>query len=240
MIPVPAGSVVLSDRRTQRRWEVAVDAFRLADVPVTQALYAEVTGEWPSGAGPGARRPVESVSWWDAVRFCNALSRREGRTPAYRLDDIHWERGADGYRLPTEAEWEYACRAGTTTVFHYGDDLDSYKANFNGLIYAAYGKAGAGPFFRSTVRVGDYPPNAWGLYDMHGNVQEWVADWYAADYYGNSPKEDPPGPAAGIERVLRGGGWPNSGKALRSAVRNKLAPDEKHYSAGFRVVLVAK
>jgi formylglycine-generating enzyme required for sulfatase activity len=216
--------------------------FYLGVYEVTQGQYERVMGKNPSFFAPtggGKQRlgkkatddhPVENVSWNDAVAFCKKLGERSDEQAAGHT-----------YRLPTEAEWEYACRAGTTTPFHYGSDLDSYKANFNGLIYAAYGKAGAGPFFRCTVKVGDYQPNAWGLYDTHGNVQEWCADWYAADYYyAKSPKADPPGPATGAERVLRGGGWPNSGKAVRSAVRNKLPPDEKHYSAGFRVVLVTK
>lgn len=113
MISVPPGRVALSDRRTQRSWSVELAPYALAAFPVTQALYAQVTGRRPSTAR-GDRLPVEGVSWWDAVRFCNALSRRDGYTPAYRLhpdgEDIEWDADADGYRLPTEAEWEHACR----------------------------------------------------------------------------------------------------------------------------------
>src|SRR5262249_54250802 len=106
------------------------------------------------------------------------------------------------YRLPTEAEWEYACRAGTTTGLFYGDRVNSYKANFNGL--SPYGEGGGGPFLRVTAPVGDYSGNAFGLNEMHGNVAEWCADWYDADYYKNSPNSDPTGPASGTARVLRG------------------------------------
>src|SRR5258706_14642611 len=117
MVAIPPGQVTLSDRRTQRSWSVELAPYRLAAFPITQARYALVTGRRPSAAR-GDQLPVEGVSWWDAVRFCNALSHREGLSPAYSLhadvEDIEWDASADGYRLPTQAEWEHACRAGTT------------------------------------------------------------------------------------------------------------------------------
>lgn len=213
--------------------------FYLGVHEVTQGQYEKLMGKNPSffaKTGRGKQRvgeadtsnyPVDNVSWDDATAFCVKLGTLRGaRAAGYT------------YRLPTEAEWEYACRAGTKTATHYGAQMDSGQANFNGL--SPYGTMIGGPFYRRTTNVGENRPNAFGLYDMHGNVQEWCSDWYAADYYAKSPEMDPPGPAKGTERVLRGGGWAHSGKACRSAVRNHLAPDRASYSSGFRVVLVVK
>ena len=246
---VPAGRFMMGSPETEpyrdsdeTRHEVVITRdFQLGVHEVTQEQYKTVMGKNPSffsKDGAGKERvagkpttgdhPVESASWLQAVEFCTKLGAMKQETDEMRT-----------YRLPTEAEWEHACRAGSQSAFHYGSDLDSYKANFNGLIYASYGRPKAGPFFRSPVKIGDYDPNAFGLFDMHGNVQEWCADWYAA--YADNPKEDPQGPKEGTERVLRGGGWPHSGKALRAAVRNHLPPGDAVYSAGFRVVvMVAK
>lgn len=218
--------------------EIALTAdFYLGIHEVTQAQFERVMGFNPScftptGAGRAKVRakettqsPVESVTWHQAVEFCKKL----GDLPAEK-------QAGHSYRLPTEAEWEYACRAGTKTALHYGDVVDSYSANFNGL--SPYGLGRGGPFLRTTCPVGEFPPNDFGLFDMHGNVMEWCSDWYAADYYQKSSKQDPPGPDRGTEKVTRGGSWSNSGKACRSAVRTKLAPDESHYGLGFRVVMV--
>lgn len=170
--------------------------------------------------------PVMNVSWKDAVAFCRWLSRKEGVT----------------YRLPTEAEWEYACRAGTTSRYYNGDDPEkltqaaniadaSVKAKypkFNGTLNASDGYV-----YTSPVRM--FKPNAFGLYDMHGNAMQWCADWYSADYYGKSPKDDPIGPNSGELRVLRGGAWVYWPGAARSANRTKLPPDEFNFFTGFRV-----
>jgi formylglycine-generating enzyme required for sulfatase activity len=242
---VPAGSFTMGSPESERdrgadetQHEVAISkAFYLGIYEVTQGQFQQVMGKNPSffsRDGPGKQRvagldtaqlPVENVSWLDAHAFCKKL----GELPA--------EKGRS-YRLPTEAEWEYACRAGTREATHYGDKIDATQANFNGL--SPYNTTTGGPFYRRTTKAGDFQPNALGLYDMHGNVQEWCADWYAADYYAKSPKADPQGPAEGTERVLRGGAWVHSGKSCRSAVRNKHAPETASYSFGFRVVLVAK
>ncbi len=216
---------------------VMTQNFYLGIHEVTQGQYERIMGNNPScftptGAGKAkvkaretTQSPVECVTWPQAVAFCERLAALAKEKEARR-----------SYRLPYEAEWEYACRAGTTTALHYGNVVDSDSANFNGL--SPYGLGRGGPFLRTTGRVGEHPANKFGLYDMHGNVMEWCYDWYAADYYKNCPREDPVGPAVGTENVTRGGSWSNSGKACRSAVRTKLAPHESHYGLGFRVVLV--
>jgi formylglycine-generating enzyme required for sulfatase activity len=244
LVRMPPGKFVMGSPETERhrvkdetQHEVAITRpFFISIHEVTQGQYYAVMGNNPSyynenGAGKSRvkgleteNHPVERVTWHDAMAFCKKLGDKEKKT----------------YRLPTEAEWEYACRAGTKTVFHTGNDFNGNLANINGLGYASYGKEEAGPFYRRTVPVGEYRANRFGLYDMHGNVQEWCADWYAADYYKKSPKSDPQGPEKGIERVLRGGAWPSSAKACRCAARYHLAPDEKNYSTGFRVVMEAK
>ncbi|WP_117209864.1 formylglycine-generating enzyme family protein [Allorhizocola rhizosphaerae] len=209
MIAIPPGPVTLSDRRTRRTWPVELAAFRLAAHPVTQAEYAGVTGLRPSSVR-GDRLPVESVSWWDAVRFCNTLSTREGLTPAYRLgpdEAIEWHADADGYRLPSEAEWERACRAGTDGP-RYGtlDEIAWYRGNSGDRMH----------------EVGELRPNAWGLYDMLGNVWEWCWDIYDAEVYGGY-------------RVLRGGGWFDEHWSCRASVRRRSHPDLRIDDVGFRV-----
>ncbi|MFK4065516.1 formylglycine-generating enzyme family protein [Streptomyces sp. NPDC029674] len=210
MTAVPAGRVTLSDRRTRRSWQVDVEPCLLGAFPVTQGLYAAVTGERP-GATHGDRLPVEGVSWWDAVRFCNALSLRDGHTPAYHLDDgtekILWDESADGYRLPTEAEWEHACRAGSTGP-HYAplDEIAWYRANSDERLHEVGGKR----------------PNAWGLYDMLGNVWDWCWDVYDAEVYGSY-------------RVLRGGGWFDEHWSCRSSARRRSHPSYRVDDVGFRL-----
>lgn len=213
MVDLPPGQVTLSDRRTQHSWSVAVDAFQLAAVPITQSRYAEVTGQWP-GETRGDRLPADSISWDDAIRFCNALSERVGLTPAYRIDgeDVAWDSTADGYRLPTEAEWEYACRAGTTTP-RYGelDEIGWYRDNSDG----------------SAHEVGTKRPNEWGLYDTLGNVWEWCWDTYDPEVYGSY-------------RVLRGGGWFDEHWSCRASVRRRSHPTLQLDDVGFRIARSAR
>ena len=212
MIAVPAGQVTLSDRRTQRSWAVNVASYELSVYPITQALYAQVTGRHPSTA-QGSQLPVEGVSWWDAVRFCNALSRRDGFKPAYHFhsqDDgeaIEWDPSADGYRLPSEAEWQYACMAGTTGP-RYGplDEIAWHRGNSDERIREVGGKR----------------PNPWGLHDMLGNVWEWCWDIYDAEVYGSY-------------RVLRGGGWFDEHWSCRAAVRRRSHPTFRVDDVGFRI-----
>jgi formylglycine-generating enzyme required for sulfatase activity len=161
--------------------------------------------------------PVESVSWNDAQEFCRRLAAKEGLA----------------YRLPTEAEWEYACRAGTRTPYYTGNtESDLAKAAWYGANLIPAGSS----LFR-TNRVGRKEVNAFGLYDMHGNVWEWCADWYDADYSSASGAQDPTGPITGLDRVMRGGGWLRGPRLCRSAYRGKLDPDERQYSSGFRACL---
>jgi sulfatase modifying factor 1 len=139
------------------------------------------------------------------------------------------------YRLPTEAEWEYAARAMSTTPFHFGTSLDSTQANFDGNF--PYGKGADGPYIQRTCPVGRYPPNAFGLYDMHGNIHEWCSDWFDRDYYRTSPRTDPTGPARGTQRVQRGGCWRCTSRMCRAANRDFDRPAVRDLNVGFRVVL---
>ena len=161
--------------------------FLLGMYLVTQCEYEQVTGENPSHFRGDDRLPLESVSWFDAVNFCNRLSDLEGLEPYYDIDEQHVRVGGGaGYRLPTEAEWEYACRAATTTRWYHGDDQEQ-------LSESAWFDENSG---QQTHPVGEKLPNAWGLYDMQGNVWEWCWDWYGK--YGRAVTEDPTGPSGGL------------------------------------------
>ena len=198
------------------------NGFYLGKYEVTQAQYeAVMTGnsnslsatpsEWPGNAN----RPVEKVSWDDVQIFLtrlNAAEQAAGRLPA------GWS-----YVLPTESEWEYACRAGTTTAYSWGNSIAAANANWN---------HGADP--NQTVNVGQFSANPRGFFDMHGNVWEWTADWYQAAYPSGAVT-DPTGPASGSYRVFRGGSWNSTGAILRSAERGLYAPGSRSYSLGFRV-----
>jgi formylglycine-generating enzyme required for sulfatase activity len=226
-VPIPAGRFLMGsldaepdlfeDEELQHD-VIITKPFHLGIHPVTQAQYEAVMGNNPSHFG-GAYMPVETVSWEDAVRFCARLSKKEGKE----------------YRLPTEAEWEYACRAGTTTATALGDALSSAQANVIGE--NPYGVAAKGPSLGKTMPVGSYPPNAWGLYDMYGNVWEWCADWYGE--YPAGAVTDPTGPMSGTGRVLRGGSWIGGGHDCRSACRFRNAPGSRYPDLGFRVVSVS-
>jgi formylglycine-generating enzyme required for sulfatase activity len=195
-------------------------------------------GTNPSGF-EGANLPIENVSWYDAIEYCNKRSEREGLKPAYTIDKsrfdpnnenateddnirwfVTWNKNASGYRLPTEAEWEYACRAGTTTPFNTGNNITTSQANYDG---------------DKTTAAGSFAPNRWGLYDMHGNVVEWCWDWYS-DYTSGTQK-DPSGAVSGSSRVIHGGAWGTDGLSLRSAWRLGLLPSYRGGSFfGFRLV----
>jgi formylglycine-generating enzyme required for sulfatase activity len=216
MVLIPAGNFCMGDasgRPDETPHTVSLRAFYLDQVPVTQELFTKVVGVNPSKRKE-PQNPVERTQWTDAVRFCNRCSELEGLTPCYDLKSWTCNFEANGYRLPTEAEWEYACRAGSTTHYCFGDD-ERELAEYAWLKPHSQGKPHP---------VGQKRANHWGLYDMHGNVWQWCNDWYGEAYYGNSPAEDPHGPAAGTMRVLRGGAWDSTPEKCRSAYRHKEFP----------------
>ena len=242
------GSPASEDWRSndEEQHRVTVAPFYMAKYEVTQKLWCEVTGKNPSNFS-GDNLPVESVSWLEAVEFCNALSRRDGRTPAYTVADggstVSWNRAANGYRLPTEAEWEYAARAGTTTPFYSRKVPGADEVNFYGhypyQIEQNYFndevlETRPGVYRGKTVAVGSFAPNPNGLYDIYGNVGEWCFDYYGD--YGTAAQTNPTGAASGTRRVYRGGGWNDFGKNLRSAYRAAMQQASGAYNVGIRLV----
>lgn len=238
----PVDEAWRSEDETQHT--VTVSDFYMSMYELTQAEYQEMMGENPSSFS-GDDLPVENVSWLDTVRYCNARSVKEGLTPAYTIDGqtITWNRSADGYRLPTEAEWEYACRAGTTTPFNTENSIGAEEANYYGHYpyeiednYFSQENLTTKPgeYRQTTVAVDSFSPNAWGLYNMHGNVGEWVWDYYGA--YDTETPDNPIGAMTGTLRVYRGGGWNDFAKNMRSAYRAALAEDKGSFNIGIRLV----
>jgi formylglycine-generating enzyme required for sulfatase activity/flavodoxin len=222
---------------------VSVSDFYMDKYEVTQAEYKKVMGDNPSNFS-GDNLPVEMVSWLDAVRFCNAKSEQEGLQKAYEIDgnSVTWNREANGYRLPTEAEWEYACRAGTATPFNAEHSLSAEEANFYGHYpyeiednYFSQSNLTAKPgqYRQRTVAVDSFSPNKWGLYNMHGNVSEWVWDLYGD--YDIKAADNPYGAATGSLRAYRGGGWNDFAKNMRSAYRAAMEQDKKSFNLGIRL-----
>ena len=194
--------------------------FWLADSACTQALWQAITGSNPANFKESPQNPVEQVSWDDCQQFLSKLNSRfsEG-----------------GFRLPSEAQWEYACRAGTTTAFSFGSTITPEQVNYDGN-YPFAGAAG-GLYRRKTVPVKSLPPNAWGLYEMHGNVWQWCNDWYG-DFSGGAER-DPAGPSSGSYRVHRGGSWRSLARSCRSAFRSWGTPDFRDSNLGFRIAAQA-
>jgi formylglycine-generating enzyme required for sulfatase activity len=245
LAPIPAGKFQMgspADEAERDQGEIQHEvtitkSFYIGVYEVTQREFDQVMPTnvkrgsiFNQNRGGGPDHPAENVTWKQAGEFCKNLTIGEEMRLGRR------------YRLPTEAEWEYACRAGTTTPFHFGNSLSSKQANFNGKF--PFGKAEQGPYLRMTAKIGSYPANAWGLHDMHGNVWEWCADYHDKDYYRNSPKEDPKGPEKGVVstdyvdyfRVIRGGSWLDDAQGCRSAYRYRAMPEEPNRLIGFRVV----
>jgi len=207
--------------------KVTVSSFYIAKYTVTQAEYEEIMGDNPS-LHKGADFPVEQVTWLNAVDYCNKRSVKEGLTPVYTINgnNVTWDRKANGYRLPTEAEWEYACRAGTQTPFYTGDRIEEagwYRGNSRDMT----------DLNRYTSAVGQKKPNAFGLYDMHGNVLEWCWDFFAP--YTAEAQVDPIGPATGDRRVYRGGCFDFEELNCRSAYRFRQHVNFRFFYNGFRV-----
>jgi len=255
MVSIPAGTFTMGSPDTESIIErpqhsVTLSSFKMSKYLVTQEQYQAVMGSNPSNfktavsgeSGTPGKLPVEKVSWYDALVFCNKLSIAEGLNPVYGIsgktnpsewgnvptkNDSTWnavvmDRSKNGYRLPTEAEWEYACRAGTSTAYNTGDTISDntgwYSDNCG----------------NKTHQVGLKPANAWGLYDMHGNVREWCWDWYVS--YSSDAQTNPMGASSGTERITRGGGWFSAANTLRSAFRGNGDPYYRYSFIGFRLI----
>lgn len=204
------GSAGTYDELPQHKVEIS--DFYMDKFEVSRASFKKVMGYNPSTFKGCMECPVDNVTWDEAKEYCQKT----------------------GKRLPTEAEWEYACRAGTKTEFHFGNAVSSYDANFNGKI--PYGGVSAGPYRKKILPSGSYKPNDWGLFDMHGNVSEWCNDWHSPTYYEESETNDPKGPEEGKFKVARGGNWKSEGRHLRSSNRNSYNPKIKINTLGFRCV----
>ena len=250
LVLIPGGTFTMGSPESERQrqadetqHQVTVSAFYVDPHEVTQQDYQAVMVTNPSHFR-GDNLPVEQVTWYDAINYCNKLSEAQGLTPAYQIDGttVTWNRAADGYRLLTEAEWEYAARAGTQTVFYEGGQIVADQVNFCGsypyLIEENYlshqnPEVVTSTYRQETMPVDGLAPNSWGLYHMEGNVSEWCFDYYGP--YDTAQSTDPSGPTSGSLRVNRGGGWNDFAKHVRSAYRSVTSPDTVEQNLGFRI-----
>jgi formylglycine-generating enzyme required for sulfatase activity len=225
MIAIPGGTFLMgapkgeSDDDERPQHEVTIPPFFMGKYPVTQEQWKAVMGSLPPCRCPGDKRPIDRVSWEDAVKFCQRLSNQIERS----------------YNLPSEAQWEYACRAGTTTPFYFGETLTADVANYNGEF--TYWAEPKGIYRHEALEVGSLPPNTFGLYNMHGTIWEWCADPWHPDYTG-APTDGSVWEAGGDPslRIVRGGSWHDNPQICRSATRLKLNPAAGEDFVGFRIV----
>jgi formylglycine-generating enzyme required for sulfatase activity len=224
MVEIPAGTFYMGSPENEKgrsytespQHQVNVPSFFIGKYPLTQAQYQAIMGNNPAYFN-GNNRPVECVSWDDGVAFCQKLSQKTGKN----------------YKLPSEAQWEYACRAGTTTPFYFGESITPYLVNYDGNY--AYAAAPKGQYRKQTTDVGTFPPNAFGLYDMHGNVWEWCEDDWQENYI-NAPVNGSALISRSDYKLLRGGSWSSNPDYCRSACRHHHNLDGNYYAIGFRVV----
>ena len=214
----PENQVGRSDAEIQHKVTLT-KGFWLGKYPVTQAQWECVMGHNPSESNKGYNYPVDSVSWYGCNSFIETINSQSSLNA----------------RFPTEAEWEYACRAGTTTVYHWGNSLNGDKANCDGNYPC--GTRVKGRYLQKTSPVGVFDANPWGFYDMHGNVWEWCADWYGI--YPTKAETDPKGPTSGSRRVVRGGGWDNGASCCASSTRGHNNPSDYYNTDGFRLACSA-
>ncbi len=253
VVLIPAGTFQMGNTGAYSGWsnELPVhtvtlpNSFYMAKYEVTQGLFKSVMNGYNPSYFIGDTLPVENVCWFEAVDFCNKLSLRDGLQPCYTINmngstslynnivtvTCDWTK--NGWRLPTEAEWEYAAKAGTSTDFYSGQLTNPYCSpldnNLNSIAWYC------GNSSSKTHNVGGKAPNAFGLYDMSGNVWEWCWDWYGSSYYSGGAMTHPKGPTSGTYRVLRGGSWHSYAYICRSAFRYYYPPDIRYYYNGFRI-----
>lgn len=250
MVLIQGGTFIMGSPRKERlrgadetSHKVTVNSFYASPYEVTQRDYKAVMGKNPS-RHKGNNKPVSNVTWYDAIRYCNKLSKKNGYKPVYQIKgkNVTWNRRANGYRLLTEAEWEYAARAGKSSIFYTGSQLTSEQSNYYGdypyLIEENYWETKdpsvvPGEYRGTTVKVNSFKANAFGMYNMHGNVSEWCFDYYGS--YGKGKKNNPAGPKKGTLRVNRGGGYNDYAKHCRLAYRSVADPDSADQNLGFRI-----
>jgi len=230
MVNIPGGSFLMgsvdggSDEKPVKT--ITLSGFEIGSTEVTQAQYNSIMGENPSFFKLDDNAPAEKVLWKDAITFCNKLSEKLGLEPCYNLSTGACDFSKNGFRLPTEAEWEYACRSESGSEYSLGDGESALNRtgwyNRNSM--------------EQTHPAGQKTPNAWGLYDMHGNVWEWCNDWYANNAYETNGNNNPTGPKSGSDKVVRGGSWLDSPKDCRSAKRRNFDPDKDYSDIGFRII----